>query len=129
MQWERAVGYCRLRLAQVIRDRGRAAQSRKHYEVALQIGEKWGELLLQEMVLIDLALLSWCDGDDEAALDHAARARDLAIRLDLQLDQAKMDDLIQTLTGESIIDEREEVRVVDGQLYRLSGVSGARGLI
>ncbi len=127
MQWERAVGYCSLRLAQVRRDQGYKAESHRDYETALQVSEKWGELLLQEMVLTDLAVLAWRDADDQAALDYAAQARDLAVRLDLQHDQARMDDLVQAITG--TVAEREEVRAGNGRAYLLTEVNAARGLI
>ncbi|WP_119072783.1 NB-ARC domain-containing protein [Aggregatilinea lenta] len=129
MQWERAVGYCSSRLAQILRDKGRKAESHKYYETALHISEKWGELLLQEMVLIDLAALSWREGDDEAAFAHAVKARDLAVRLDLRLDQSRMDDLLRTLGGADVGGEREHVLSCEEQTYLLTAASGARGLI
>jgi tetratricopeptide (TPR) repeat protein len=129
MQWERAVGYCSLRLAQVRRDQGYKAESYKYYETALQVSEKWGELLLQEMVLIDLAVLAWRDADDQAALEYAAKARDLAVRLDLQLDQARMDELVHAITGSATVDDQETVHAGNGRTYLLAEVNAARGLI
>lgn len=129
VQWERAVGYCSLRLAQVKRDQGDKAESRRHYATALQVSVKWGELLLQEMILIDLAVLAWRDADDKVALDRALKARDLAVRLDLQLDQARMDELIRAIGSVSTVDEREEVRAGSVPAYLIAETSGARGLI
>ena len=129
MQWERAVGYCSLRLAQVLRDQEREAQSHKHYEAALQIGERWGELLLQEMVLIDLAVLAWRDADNNAALEYAVRARDLAVRLDLEFDRTKMDELAEAISSGSAVGEPDKTWASDGQAYLLSKMSAARGLI
>ena len=95
----------------------------------MQVSEKWGELLLQEMVLIELAALAWHDADEEAALDYAARARDLAIRLDLQFDRDKMDEMMQAIIGIPAISERDEVRASHEQVYLLAQTNGARGLI
>jgi LuxR family glucitol operon transcriptional activator len=126
MQWERAVGYCSWLLAQVLDDQGRKAESWKHYETALQISEKWDELLLQEAVLIDLAILAWRESNENLALEHAVKARDLAVRLDLQRDQVRMDELVQAMTDVTAVDE---VWADSGQTYLLAELSGARGLI
>ncbi|HML21969.1 MAG TPA: tetratricopeptide repeat protein [Aggregatilinea sp.] len=129
MQWERAVGHCNLCLAQVLRDQGREEQSHKHYEAALQIGERWGELLLQEMVLIDLAMLAWRNADNNAALEYAERARDLAIRLDLEFDKSKMDEMVAAINGVPSLDDQAMTWASDGQATMFAKMNAARGLI